>query len=126
MIIKNAKVLSEELIKNGFRLISGGTDNHLMLIDTRNFGLTGKDFEHLLDEVSITVNKNAIIEDPEPPTITSGVRVGTPAVTSRGFKEPEMIMIARWMKEVATEREACIERVRKEVRELTAKFPIYK
>ena len=124
-VLKNAKVLSEELIKNGFRLISGGTDNHLMLIDMRNFGLTGKEFEHLLDEVSITVNKNAIINDPEKPTITSGVRVGTPAVTSRGFKEPEMKMIADWMKEVATERESCIERVRKEVRELTAKYPIY-
>jgi len=125
-VADNAKAMAEVLMNNGVQLISGGTDNHLMLIDTRNFGLTGKDFEHLLDEVSITVNKNAIIEDPEPPTITSGVRVGTPAVTSRGFKEPEMIMIARWMKEVATEREACIERVRKEVRELTAKFPIYK
>ena len=124
-VVKNAKVLSEELMKNGFKLISNGTDNHLMLIDLRNMGLTGRDFEHLLDEVCITVNKNAIIQDPEKPTVTSGVRVGTPAVTSRGFKEPEMVMIAKWMKEVATEREACIERVRKEVQELTAKYPIY-
>ena len=124
-IIKNAKVLADELTKNGFRLISGGTDNHLILIDMRNFGLTGKEFETLLDEVCITVNKNAIIHDPQKPTITSGVRVGTPAVTSRGFKEPEMALIAKWMKEVATEREACIGRVRKEVLELTSKYPIY-
>ena len=112
-------------MKHGFKLISNGTDNHLMLIDLRNMGLTGRDFEHLLDEVCITVNKNAIIQDPEKPTVTSGVRVGTPAVTSRGFKEPEMVMIAKWMKEVATEREACIERVRKEVQELTSRYPIY-
>ena len=79
--MKNAKVLAEELVKEGFRLVSGGTDNHLCLVDVRNFHITGKEFERRLDEVQITVNKNAIPNDPEKPFVTSGVRVGTPAVT---------------------------------------------
>lgn len=124
-IIKNAKVFADELIKHGFRLVSGGTDNHLILIDVRNFGLTGKQFETLLDEVCITVNKNAIPNDPEKPTVTSGIRVGTPAVTSRGFKEAEMIMIADWMRDVAQNKESCIDRVKEEVCRLTEKYPIY-
>ena len=124
-IVKNAAVLADELQKQGFRLVSGGTDNHLCLVDTRNFHITGKEFEHRLDEVQITVNKNAIPNDPEKPFVTSGIRVGTPAVTSRGFKEPEMVRIAQWMREVAEDFDGCAARVKEEVNDLCARFPIY-
>ena len=124
-VVKNAKVLSEELTKQGFRLVSGGTDNHLMLVDLRPFQITGKEFERRLDAVQITVNKNAIPNDPEKPFVTSGIRVGTPAVTSRGFKEPEMVEIARWMGMVARDFEGCRYQVRSEVDALCHRFPIY-
>ncbi len=124
-IVKNAAVLADELQKQGFRLVSGGTDNHLCLVDTRNFHITGKEFEHRLDEVQITVNKNAIPNDPEKPFVTSGIRVGTPAVTSRGFKEPEMVRIAQWMREVAEDFDGCVARVKEEVNDLCTRFPIY-
>ena len=124
-VVKNAKVLAEELTKQGFRLVSGGTDNHLMLVDLRPFQITGKEFERHLDAVQITVNKNAIPNDPEKPFVTSGVRVGTPAVTSRGFKEPEMVEIARWMGMVARDFEGCRYQVRNEVDALCRRFPIY-
>ena len=124
-VVKNAAVLAEELVKQGFRLVSGGTDNHLCLVDVRNFHITGKEFERRLDEVQITVNKNAIPNDPEKPFVTSGVRVGTPAVTSRGFKEPEMVKIARWMAMAAQDFEGCKEKVRQEVDALCREFPIY-
>jgi len=125
-VVKNAKVLSEELLKAGFKIVSGGTDNHLMLIDLRPFNITGKEFERRLDEVHITVNKNAIPNDPESPFVTSGIRVGTPAVTSRGFKEAEMIKIAGWLKDIAQDFEANKERVAKEVLALTEEFAIYR
>ena len=124
-IVKNASVLCEALKKEGFRVVSDGTDNHLMLIDLRPFGITGKEFEHRLDEVHITVNKNAIPNDPESPFVTSGIRVGTPAVTSRGFKEEEMLKIAKWMGDIASDFDANKERVTKEVIALCEKFPIY-
>ena len=124
-VVKNAAVLAEELVKGGFRLVSGGTDNHLMLIDVRNFNITGKEFERRLDEVQITTNKNAIPNDPEKPFVTSGIRVGTPAVTSRGFKEPEMVQIAKWLTDIATDFEGNKDRVRAEVNALCEKFPIY-
>ena len=124
-VVKNASVLAEELVKQGFRLVSGGTDNHLCLVDVRNFHITGKEFERRLDEVQITVNKNAIPNDPEKPFVTSGIRVGTPAVTSRGFKEPEMVQIAQWMAMAARDFEGCKEQVRQEVNALCQKFPIY-
>ena len=124
-VVKNAAVLAEELVKQGFRLVSGGTDNHLCLVDVRNFHITGKEFERRLDEVQITVNKNAIPNDPEKPFVTSGVRVGTPAVTSRGFKEPEMVKIAQWMAMAARDFEDCKEKVRQEVDALCREFPIY-
>ena len=124
-VVKNAKVLAEELTKQGFRLVSGGTDNHLCLVDLRPFQITGKEFEHRLDAVQITVNKNAIPNDPEKPFVTSGIRVGTPAVTSRGFKEPEMMEIARWMGMVARDFEGCRYQVRSEVDALCRRFPIY-
>ena len=124
-VVKNAKVLADELVKQGVRLVSGGTDNHLMLVDVRNFHITGKEFEHRLDEVQITVNKNAIPNDPEKPFVTSGIRVGTPAVTTRGFKEPEMVKIAQWMGRVARDFESCKDQVRAEVDALCKQFPIY-
>ena len=124
-IVKNAQVLSKALLKEGFKIVSGGTDNHLMLIDLRPFGITGKEMEKRLDEVHITVNKNAIPNDPEKPFITSGSRVGTPAVTTRGFKEEEMLKIAEWMKEIATDFDNVKDRITKEVIALCEKFPIY-
>ena len=124
-VVKNAAALAEALVKEGFRLVSGGTDNHLCLVDVRNFGITGKEFETRLDEVHITVNKNAIPNDPEKPAYTSGIRVGTPAVTSRGFKEPEMVKIAKWMAMAARDFEGNAEQIRAEVAELCAQFPLY-
>ena len=124
-VVKNAAALADALIKEGFRLVSGGTDNHLCLVDVRNFGITGKEFETRLDEVHITVNKNAIPNDPEKPAYTSGIRVGTPAVTSRGFKEAEMVKIAKWMGMAARDFEGNAEQIRAEVAELCAQFPLY-
>jgi len=124
-IVKNAKVLSEALLAEGMDLVSGGTDNHLMLLDLRNIGITGKELEHRLDAVHITANKNAIPDDPQSPFITSGVRIGTPAVTSRGFGEAEMVKIAKWIATVAKDFEGNEERITKEVIALCEKFPIY-
>ena len=124
-VVKNAAVLADALVKEGFRLVSGGTDNHLCLVDVRNFHITGKEFEHRLDEVNITVNKNAIPNDPEKPFVTSGIRVGTPAVTSRGFVEEDMRVIARLMGMVARDFEGTAAQVREEVAALCGKYPVY-
>ena len=124
-VIANAKVLCEALKEEGFRIVSGDTDNHLILIDLRPFSITGKEMEKRLDEVHITANKNAIPNDPEKPFVTSGIRVGTPAITSRGFKEAEMKMIAKWIKDTATDFENSKERITREVGELCAKYPLY-
>ncbi len=124
-VVKNSHAFSEALMSEGFRVVSGGTDNHLSLIDLRPFKITGKDFEKRLDDVHITVNKNAIPDDPESPFITSGIRVGTPAVTTRGFKEDEMRQIAKWMRDIATDYEGNRDRIREEVIALCEKFPIY-
>ncbi len=124
-IIKNAAELAKQLKAEGFDLVSDGTDNHLMLLDLRKFGITGKELEKRLDEVHITVNKNAIPNDPQSPFITSGVRIGTPAITSRGFKEPEMKLIAGWIKKVVTDFENSKEEILAEVTALCEKFPIY-
>ena len=124
-IAKNAQVLAEELVARGFRIVSGGTDNHLMLVDLRPAGITGKELEHRLDEVHITANKNAIPNDPESPFVTSGIRLGTPAVTSRGFGEEEMRKIAGWIWDTATNFEATREKTTAEVIELCRRFPIY-
>lgn len=125
-IVENAKVLSEALLAEGFDLVTGGTDNHLMLVDLRPMHITGKEFERRLDEVHITVNKNAIPNDPEKPFVTSGVRVGTPAVTTRGFGSEEMKQIARWFHLIATDFENSAEQVRAEVAALCKKYPLYK
>ncbi len=124
-IVKNAAVLADTLKEQGFDLVSGGTDNHLMLVDLRPAGLTGKEMEHRLDEVNITVNKNAIPNDPEKPFVTSGIRVGTPAATTRGFKEEEMKVIGRLLWQTATEFETKADQIRIEVKELTDKYPLY-
>ena len=124
-IVDNAQALAAGLAKRGFQLVSGGTDNHLMLVDLRSFNLTGKDFEKKLDEVYITVNKNAIPNDPQSPFITSGIRVGTPAVTTRGFDTADMDVIAECMYRTATDFEGSLETVRGMVEGLCAKHPLY-
>lgn len=124
-IVKNASALCKGLLDEGFDIVSGGTDNHLMLLKLIKNGITGKELEQRLDEVHITANKNTVPCDPQSPFVTSGVRLGTPAVTSRGFKEPEMAMIAKWIKTVVVDFEASKDTVSKEVQELCAKYPIY-
>ncbi|MBQ3154056.1 MAG: serine hydroxymethyltransferase [Clostridia bacterium] len=124
-VAKNAKAFCKALKEEGFNIVSGDTDNHLILLDLRPFGITGKDFEHNLDEVHITANKNAIPNDPEKPTVTSGIRVGTPAVTSRGFVEEDMIKVARLMGMVARDFEGTKDYVLAEVDALCNAHPIY-
>ena len=124
-ILKNAKVLSQSLISEGFDLVSGGTDNHLMLVDLRNFDVTGKEMTTRLDEVYITVNFNMIPNDPQKPLVTSGIRVGVPAATSRGFVEEDMPVIAKLFKLTATEFEAKADYIRSEVGKLCEKYPLY-
>lgn len=124
-ILKNCKALEEEFKKRGIKLVSGGSDNHLLLLDLTNTSVTGKELQKRLDDVHITANKNTIPNDPEGPFVTSGLRVGTPAVTSRGFKEPEMKKIADFICDIIEDYEGNKERVTKEVIELCEKFPIY-
>ena len=124
-IVKNAKTLADQFLAEGFELVSGGTDNHLMLLDLRPFKITGRELEVRLDEVHITVNKNAIPNDPEKPTVTSGVRIGTPAVTSRGMKEAEMKKIGRLIAMTAADFEKNADAVRAEVADLCRRFPLY-
>lgn len=125
-IISNAQALAKELVNRGFRLVSGGTDNHLMLVDLRPFHITGKDLEHHLDDVYITVNKNAIPNDPEKPFVTSGIRVGTAAVTTRGLDEDDMVKIGESIYLVASDFEANKEKAREIVESICAKYPLYK
>lgn len=124
-VVKNAAVLADELMKHGIDIVSGGTDNHLMLLDLRNKGITGKELEHRLDEVRITANKNTIPNDPQSPFVTSGLRIGTPAVTTRGFKEPEMELIAGWISDVINDFDGNKDRVLSEVQSLCERFPLY-
>ena len=124
-IVKNAAALASGLTSRGMKLVSGGTDNHLMLLDLRETGVTGKELEHNLDAVYITANKNAIPNDPQKPTITSGVRLGTPAVTTRGFKEDDMDVVADCIYKVATDFEGQQAAVRETVMGLCAKYPLY-
>ena len=125
-IVVNAKVLADELTKEGIELVSGGTDNHLMLLKLTSSGVTGKELERRLDEVRITANKNTIPGEPLSPFVTSGLRIGTPAVTTRGFKEPEMKQIAAWITAVIRDFEGSKEQVAAEVAELCERFPIYR
>ncbi|MFH1287912.1 MAG: serine hydroxymethyltransferase [bacterium] len=126
-VVKNAKALASELINMGFNLVSGGTDNHLMLIDLNNIGITGKEAEEKLDLAGITLNKNRIPGDTRSPFVTSGIRIGTPAVTTRGMKEKEMKIIASFINEVLkSDKDRAIKKVCSEVKALVGKFPIYK
>ncbi|MGN0994311.1 MAG: serine hydroxymethyltransferase [Butyricicoccus sp.] len=125
-VARNAKVLAEALQKQGFDLVSGGTDNHLMLVDLRKAGVTGKVLQNRLDEVYITANKNTIPNDPESPFVTSGMRIGTPAVTSRGMGEPEMLHIAEFVWQAATDFENKADEIRANVLEMGSRFPIYR
>ncbi len=124
-IVKNAKVLADALLEKGFQLVSGGTDNHLMLVDLRPFNITGKDLQNNLDDCYITVNKNAIPNDPQKPALTSGVRIGTPAVTTRGLKEDDMRVIGECIYLIAKDYEGNKEKVRGMVNEICAKYPLY-
>ncbi|MBU3180795.1 serine hydroxymethyltransferase [Clostridium psychrophilum] len=124
-VVKNAKLLGTELQKYGFRLVSGGTDNHLLLIELTNKNITGKEAEKLLDLVGITVNKNTVPNETLSPFVTSGIRIGTPAVTTRGFKEEEMKKIAELINETIENREGNLVPIREKVKELCSKFPLY-
>ncbi len=126
-VVKNSAALAQGLVKRGMKLVSGGTDNHLSLIDLRDLGeLTGKELEHRLDEVRITANKNKVPGDPRSPFQTSGLRVGSPAVTSRGFVEADMDQVAEYITLAATDFQAKAEEIRAGVAALTAKYPIYR
>ncbi len=124
-IVKNAQALAEGLKKRGFKLVSDGTDNHLMLVDLQNMGVTGKEAEKLLDAANITCNKNTIPNDPQSPFVTSGIRLGTPAVTSRGMKEEDMDVIAEAIYLLITDVEANKDKAMAMVKELTDKYPLY-
>ena len=124
--VENAVVMAETLASEGARVVSGGTDNHLMLVDVTPLGVTGKEAEHLLDEIGITVNKNAIPFDPLPPNTASGIRLGTPATTTRGFGPDEMRTIARIFTEAIAQRDdpAASARLRAEAAEIASRFPV--
>jgi glycine hydroxymethyltransferase len=126
-VVANAQALAGALAARGFHVVSGGTDNHLMLLDLRSKGLTGKVAERALDHAAITVNKNTVPKETQSPFVTSGIRVGTPAVTTRGMREPEMARIAELIERVLAdpEGEGTLSAVRSEVRELAARFPLY-
>ncbi|MBS7304086.1 MAG: serine hydroxymethyltransferase, partial [Eubacteriales bacterium] len=124
-VINNARVLADTLMKHGVKLVSGGTDNHLMLVDLSNEGITGKELEKLLDDVHITANKNGIPFDTQKPTITSGLRLGTPSVTSRGMKEEEMVVIGELIADIIKNKEEALERSNEKVLKLTERFPLY-
>jgi glycine hydroxymethyltransferase len=126
-VINNAQALAEAMLSEGLRLVSGGTDNHLMLVDLTSVNVTGAVAETALDEVGITVNKNTIPFDPNPPLVSSGIRIGTPAMTTRGLKEPEMKLIAGWIKKVVTNigDNTVYDQVKGEVRQLCVQYPLY-
>jgi glycine hydroxymethyltransferase len=126
-VVKNSKALAAALNHHNYNLVSGGSDNHLLLADLTNKGITGKDAEEVLEAAGLTVNKNAIPFDTQSRFVTGGIRIGTPAVTSRGLKEPEMKLVAEWINRVILNRndQAEINRIREEVRKLCDQFPIY-
>jgi len=124
-VIKNAAALAQSLMEYGFDLVSGGTDNHLILVDLRKFNVTGREMQELLDSVNITLNKNKIPYDPQPPHVTSGVRIGTPAITSRGFVEEDMKKIAELIYLTATKYSANTDYIRAEVKKLCDLYPLY-
>ena len=126
-VLANARAMANRMIERGYRIVSGGTDNHLFLLDLSDKNITGKDADAALGRANITVNKNAVPNDPRPPMVTSGLRIGTPASTTRGFREAEVRQVAGWIADVldANGAEAAIERVRGEVVALCRRFPVY-
>lgn len=124
-VLKNAKALAEAMKEEGFNLVSGGTDNHLMLVDLQNMNITGKELQNRLDEVYITVNKNSVPNDPASPFVTSGIRIGTPAVTTRGLKEEDMKQIAELIKLTVTDFETKADEIREAVNKICEKYPLY-
>ncbi|MCI9616077.1 MAG: serine hydroxymethyltransferase [Dorea sp.] len=124
-VVKNAKALAEAMLSEGFNLVSGGTDNHLMLVDLQNMNITGKELQNRLDEVYITVNKNAVPNDPASPFVTSGIRIGTPAVTTRGLKEEDMKVVAGLIKTAVTDFETKADEIRRSVNQICERYPLY-
>lgn len=124
-VVKNAKALAKAMVEEGFDLVSGGTDNHLMLVDLQNMGVSGKEMQNRLDEVYITVNKNAVPNDPASPFVTSGIRIGTPAVTTRGLMEEDMKTIAGLIKMAVTQFDEKADEIRSAVNQICEKYPLY-
>ena len=126
-VLQNAKVMAETIMSNGINVVSNGTENHIVLVDLRNKGISGKDLENVLGSVNITVNKNSVPNDPASPFVTSGIRIGTPAVTTRGFKEKEIIQVSNWICEIINnfDDEEVQSNIKREVSDLTNNFPVY-
>ena len=126
-VLQNAKVMAETIMSNGINVVSNGTENHIVLVDLRNKGISGKDLENVLGSVNITVNKNSVPNDPASPFVTSGIRIGTPAVTTRGFKEKEIIQVSNWICEIINnfDDEEVLSNIKREVSNLTNNFPVY-
>jgi len=126
-VLQNAKVMAETIMSNGINVVSNGTENHIVLVDLRNKGISGKDLENVLGSVNITVNKNSVPNDPASPFVTSGIRIGTPAVTTRGFKEKEIIQVSNWICEIINnfDDEEVQSNIKREVSNLTNNFPVY-
>ena len=125
-IILNAKAMEKTFREEGVRMVSGGTDNHLLLLDFTGTEMTGKQMESMLEDANITVNKNTVPNETRSPFVTSGIRVGTPAATTRGLKEPEMEKVAGWIARILREGEAAVPEVKKQVEDLMAGYPLYK
>ena len=123
----NAKIMAATLISNGIDIVSNGTENHIVLVDLQKKGITGKDLEKLLGSINITVNKNAVPNDPASPFVTSGIRIGTPAITTRGFKEKEIIQVSNWISNIINnfDNEELQKNIKEEVQDLTINFPVY-
>jgi glycine hydroxymethyltransferase len=127
-VVKNAQAMASVLLERGYNIVSGGTDNHLFLVDLINKGITGKDADAALGAANITVNKNSVPNDPQSPFVTSGLRIGTPAMTTRGFNEPEAVQVAGWICDILDDinNEATRERVKQQVLDICKRFPVYK
>ena len=126
-VMENAKTMASTLMSNGIDIVSNGTENHIILVDLRNKGISGKDLERVLGSVNITVNKNSVPNDPASPFVTSGIRIGTPAATTRGFKEKEIIQVSNWISDIINDfsNEELQKNIKGEVHNLTSNFPVY-
>ena len=126
-VMENAKTMASSLMSNGIDIVSNGTENHIILVDLRNKGISGKDLEKVLGSVNITVNKNSVPNDPASPFVTSGIRIGTPAATTRGFKEKEIIQVSNWISDIINDfsNEELQKNIKEEVHNLTSNFPVY-